>query len=317
VIERTVSDQSSTLLLCARVRPGREAAFAQWQGRWQSSLLASPDTLSTELWPPAPPDQQEVVALARFTSIDGLRRWRRGEVNRKLVDEVAPLVEGGLVMQLVGKAAVEYSVEHGATMIMATEIKPGKEAAYRAWADRIQKLQATFPGYLGSFVQPPQHGEAGWTTVLRFDSAANLERWLKSDARAAMVKDSEDLVAGFHAQRVDTSFPGWVANDPATGSPPNTWKTACLVLLTLFPVVMLELRFLNPHIEALNPAVRTFIGNAISVGLTTWPLMPLAILGFHAWLFPEGYPRWRAWAMPIALLLCYLIEIAVFWHLLF
>ena len=64
-------------------------------------------------------------------------------------------------MQLVGQAAVEYSVRHGVTMVMVTEIKPGKEAAYRAWADRIQKLQATFPGYIGSFVQPPQHNETG------------------------------------------------------------------------------------------------------------------------------------------------------------
>ena len=98
--------------------------------------------------------------------MDALRRWRRGEENRALIDDVAPLVEGGLVMQLVGQAAVDYTVAHGVTMVMVTEIKPGKEAAYRAWADRIQKLQATFPGYLGSFVQPPQHKETGWTTVL-------------------------------------------------------------------------------------------------------------------------------------------------------
>ena len=44
--------------------------------------------------------------------------------------------------------------------------------------------------------------------------------------------------------------------------------------------------------------------------------MPLAIYGFHAWLFPEGQPRWLVWAMPIALVLCYLVEIAVFWNLL-
>jgi antibiotic biosynthesis monooxygenase (ABM) superfamily enzyme len=311
-----MSDEPSTLLLCARVRPECAAAFAQWQGHWQSSLLASGDTLSVEFWPPAPPDQLEVVGLVRFSSIDALRRWRRGDQHRKLVEDVAPLVEGGMVMQLVGQAAVDYSVAHGVTMVIVTEIKSGKEAAYRAWADRIQRLQATFPGYLGSFVQPPQHKETGWTTVLRFDSAANLDGWMKSAARAAMVKESEDLVAGFHAQRVDTSFPGWVANDPATGAPPNMWKTACLVLLTLFPVVMLELRFLNPHLEAFNPAVRTFIGNAISVALTTWPLMPLAIFAFRDWLFPEGKPSWQAWAMPIALLLCYLVEIAVFWYLL-
>ena len=71
-----------------------------------------------------------------------------------------------------------------------------------------------------------KRNETGWTTVLRFDSAAHLDGWLKSDARAAMVKESEDLVQGFHAQRVDTSFPGWVRNDPTTGKPPNMWKTA-------------------------------------------------------------------------------------------
>jgi antibiotic biosynthesis monooxygenase (ABM) superfamily enzyme len=316
VIEGTVGDDVCTLLLCARVRPGSEAAFAQWQVRWQSSVLASLGALSVEFWPSAPPDQMEVVALARFTSVDALRKWRRGDRNCELVAEVAPLVEGGLAMQLVGQAAVEYSVKHGVTMVMVTDIKPGKEAAYRAWADRIQKLQATFPGYIGSFVQPPQHNEPGWTTVLRFDSAANLEGWIKSEARAAMVKESGDLVEGFHAQRVDTSFPGWVANDPATGKPPNMWKTASLILLTLFPVVMLELRFLNPPLEALNPALRTFIGNALSVTLTTWPLMPLAIWGFSAWLFPENKPRWLVLTSPFILLLCYVIEIALLWHLL-
>jgi uncharacterized protein len=316
VIEGTVGDDVCTLLLCARVRPGSEAAFAQWQVRWQSSVLASLGALSVEFWPSAPPDQMEVVALARFTSVDALRKWRRGDRNCELVAEVAPLVEGGLAMQLVGQAAVEYSVKHGVTMVMVTDIKPGKEAAYRAWADRIQKLQATFPGYIGSFVQPPQHNEPGWTTVLRFDSAANLEGWIKSEARAAMVKESGDLVEGFHAQRVDTSFPGWVANDPATGKPPNMWKTASLILLTLFPVVTLELRFLNPPLEALNPALRTFIGNALSVTLTTWPLMPLAIWGFSAWLFPENKPRWLVLTSPFILLLCYVIEIALLWHLL-
>jgi antibiotic biosynthesis monooxygenase (ABM) superfamily enzyme len=279
-------------------------------------VLASAGAVSVESWPPAPPDQLETVVVTRFTSVDALRKWRRGTRNRELIDEAAPLVEGGLAMQLVGQAAVDYTVRHGVTMVMVTEIKPGKEAAYRAWADRIQQLQATFPGFVGSFVQPPQQKETGWTAVLRFDSAAHLEGWLKSDVRAAMVKESEDLVQGFHAQRVDTSFPGWVPTDPATGKSPNMWKTAALVLLTLFPVVMLELRFLSPHLKTLNPAIGTFIGNALSVALTTWPLMPLAIYGFHAWLFPENRPRWLVQTLPIVLVLCYAIEIAVLWHLL-
>jgi antibiotic biosynthesis monooxygenase (ABM) superfamily enzyme len=310
------ADEPSTLLLCARIRAGSEAAYGQWQVHWQTAVLASPGAVSVEFWPPAPPDQLEWVAVTRFASLEALQKWRRGDRNRELVEEAKPLAEGGLVMQLVGQAAVEYSVKHGVTMVMVTDIKPGKEAEYRAWADRIQKLQATFPGYIGSFVQPPQHNETGWTTVLRFDSAAHLEGWLKSEARAALVKESEDLVQDFHAQRVDTSFPGWIPNDPTTGKPPNKWKAAALILLTLFPVIMLELKFLNPPLADLNPAARTFIGNAISVAVTTWPLMPIAIFAFYAWLFPDNQPRWKVMMMPMVLLLCYAIEIAFFWHLL-
>ena len=309
-----MSDEPSTLLLCARISPGRDKEFGQWQVGWQTAALAA-GALSVEVWPAAPPDQLETVITARFASVEALRKWRRGDTHRKLIERVAKLVEGGLVFQLVGQAAVDYAVRHGVTMVMVTDIKPGREADYRAWVDRIAKLQATYPGYIGSFVQPPQHNETGWTTVLRFDSAAHLDAWLKSDARAAMIKESEDLVQGFHAQRVDTSFPGWVPNDPATGKPPNRWKTAGLILLTLFPLVMLEIRFLNPHLQGLNPALGTFIGNALTVALTTWPLIPLAVWAFRPWLFPENQPRWLVTTMPIILVLCYALEIALLWYL--
>jgi uncharacterized protein len=310
-----VADDLSTLLLCARVKPGSQAKFGQWQASWQAAAIAA-GAENVEFWPPAPPDQLEWVAVARFPSLSSLQTLRRGNENGKLVEQVRPLAEGGVVMQLAGQAAVDYSVKHGVTMVIVTEIKPGREADYRAWSERIQKLQAKFPGYIGSFVQPPQQKETGWTAVLRFDSAANLDRWLKSKERAAILKEGEDMIQGFHLQRVDTSFPGWVPNDPATGKPPNMWKTATLVLLTLFPVVMLELKFLNPQLTELNPALRTFIGNALSVALTTWPLMPIAIWGFSAWLFPENRPRWLVTTMPIVLVLCYAFEIALLWHLL-
>jgi uncharacterized protein len=306
---------ASSLILCARVIPARADEFAQWHARFQTAMLQSPGALSFEYWPPTP-DQEEAVAVGRFNSVDALRHWRHSETNRALVAEAVPMVEGGLVMQLAGQAAIEYYVQHSATEVIITQIKPGKEEEYRAFADRIQKVQEAFPGYLGSFVEPPHHLETGWTTVLRFNSLDNLNAWLDSPQRAALLKESEELIEGFHAQRVDTSFPGWAPTDPATGKPPNMWKTASLVLLTLFPVVMLELKFVTPNLKMLNPALNTFIGNAISVALTTWPLMPLAIRLFHAWIFPENQPRWLVLTSPVFLVALYAIEIAVLWRLL-
>jgi uncharacterized protein len=309
--------QLATLIVCARVRPESEAAFAQWHAKWQSEVLASPGAESFEYVAPTP-DQEEAALVARFRTVDALRVWRHGSDNLALLDEARPMVEGGVFVQLAGQAALEYYAQHSATEVIITRIKAGSETAYRAFADRIQKVQERFPGYIGSFVQPPHQRETGWTTVLRFDSVPHLNAWLGSSERAALLEESRDLIEGFEAQRVDTSFPGWVPADPATGRPPNMWKTATLVLLTLFPVVMLELRFLNPVLRAVAtpPALGTFIGNAISVLLTTWPLMPLAIRLFAPWLFPEGRPRALVNAMPVFLVFAYAIEILVLWRLL-
>ena len=78
---------------------------------------------------------------------------------------------------------------------------------------------------------------------------------------------------------------------------------------------MLEIRFLNPHLHALNPSVATSIGNVLTVALTTWPLIPLAVWAFRPWLFPENQPRWLVAIMPLLLVLAYLVEIALLWNL--
>jgi hypothetical protein len=306
------------LLVCARPRAGAESEFAEWPPRLQKALLSFGGALSCEFWPPAPPDQEEWVGSLRFESVDALRRWRASETYRSLIADVAPLVEGGRVTQLVGGAATEFYVQNSATEVIVTELKPGKEAEYRDWANRMDKLEGTFPGFRGSYTQPPDPGGTVWTTLLRFDTVEKLNAWLNSPQRAALLKESEGLVDRVVVQHVDTSFPGWVPPDPATGKSPPDWKTAMLVTLMLFPVVALELKFLTPRLLAvLNPALATIIGNAISVGLLTWPLMPLvAIKAFGWWLYPDGLPRWVRIAGPAAVLLGYAIEVAVFWRVL-
>jgi hypothetical protein len=307
----------STLLLCARVRAGHEQEFRAWHARFQNEVLHAPGARSFEVLPQTP-DQDGIVGVAHFDDVEAMRVWRHGEANRTLIENAREFVEGGVIVQLAGKAATDYYSRDNATELIVTRVKAGKEEPYRAFADRIQREQQTFPGYIGSFVQPPQHNETGWTTVIRFQSVPQLDRWLNSPERKALLKESEDLIEGFQAQRVDASFPGWVPADPATGKPPNMWKTAGLVLLVLFPVIMLELRFLNPLLRAAHfaPVLGTFTGNAISVALTTWPLMPLAIRAFHAWLFPENQPKWLVLTSPALLVACYLVEIAIFWRLL-
>jgi hypothetical protein len=90
-----------------------------------------------------------------------------------------------------------------------------------------------------------------------------------------------------------------------------------LVVLVLFPIVMMELRFLSPLLSGLHLAVSTFIGIVISVVLIAWPFMPLAISALNWWVLPaQESPRWINLTGIALLVALYAIEIAAFWHLL-
>jgi hypothetical protein len=82
----------------------------------------------------------------------------------------------------------------------------------------------------------------------------------------------------------------------------------------LFPVVMLEIAFLSPLLKWLNVAPATFIGNAISVGLLAWPLIPLATKAMRWWLSPRpGAGNAVRWGGPALLVCLYAISIVFFY----
>ncbi|HEU4770560.1 MAG TPA: antibiotic biosynthesis monooxygenase [Candidatus Udaeobacter sp.] len=306
------SSPTNTAILLAKfqLRPDAENLFAEWQARALTHAAGFEGFLNSEITPSAQGLAWNV--LLRFADSARLEAWRKSETWHRLLEDAAPL--------LAEKSSIEVEVKEGeggsgVVEVIITQVKPGKEAAYRDWETRIQQAQSKFPGYRGSYVQPPVSGELGWTTLMRFDTAEQLDRWLKSPERAALVKEAESLVDYAHLQRMGTSFPGWFPTDPKTGKGPPNWKAGMLVLLGLFPIVMLETRFLKLPV---NPSLGMFIGNSISVALTTYLTMPLFIKVLHWWLFPKSdASKIAVNAAGAALIfLLYAISVAALWHLL-
>ena len=303
---------TSTAILIAKfqLRPDAENSFAEWQARALTHAAGFEGFLNSEITPSGQGLAWNV--LLRFADSVRLDAWRKSETWERLLSDATPL--------LAEKSSIEVEVKEsesdgGVVEVIITQVKPGREAAYRDWETRIQQAQSKFPGYRGSYVQPPVSGELGWTTLMRFDTADQLDTWLKSPERAALVKESESLVDYAHLQRMGTSFPGWFPTDPKTGKGPPNWKAGMLVLLGLFPIVMLETRFLKLPV---NPSLGMFIGNVISVAMTTYLTMPPFIKIFRWWLFPKSNASKVAVnaAGTAVIFLLYAITIAALWHLL-
>lgn len=89
------------------------------------------------------------------------------------------------------------SAPPGPTVIVSRRPEPGLELPFAAWVEDIRSAAAAFPGHVGSEVQPPVEAHPDdWITVYRFDTQANLDRWLESDERRQMMEVGERLTAG-------------------------------------------------------------------------------------------------------------------------
>ena len=185
-----------------------------------------------------------------------------------------------------------------ATEIITVSVKPGMEEAYRDRVERIRLMEAKFPGYQGLELQPPiPRLQDDWVSLLRFDTAEHLNAWLESDARRDALEEVEPFIDRRERQ-VTSAFSGWFTFGDAPGHVPPSWKQTMIVLLTLYPIVMLEQMFLNSLLQSLDMAEAIFIGNTLSVAATGFLLIPLALRAFEWWLLPRPNNSWEANEQP-------------------
>lgn len=309
----------SILAATARVRPGKETEFAAWKARHDTALGKFPGFVSSDMTPSLKPGTNEWAILLSFRTREDASAWRGSKERAEILALGAPLFEAGNLGEVIERNDDGGRSDTSVTEVIFSKIKPGKEDAYREWTSRIQAAQARYPGYRGTFCQPPENEKGMWTNIIRFDSAAQLEAWMEAPERRVLIEEASSFVEHEQFTRLATSFPGWVPVDPATGKGPPNWKTSMLVLLVLFPIVMLEMRFLSPVLAeaGFHLAPTTFISNALGIVIMTYAAMPLAIRAFRWWLFLKlESPSGTTLRGTMLLIFLFAVEVAALRYLL-
>ncbi|MHC5542362.1 antibiotic biosynthesis monooxygenase [Singulisphaera rosea] len=300
----------SVLIATAKVRPDCIAAFSAWKARHDLALAQSKGFLGSDVIPPDEHSDRWTI-LVNFDSQENITAWQQSQKRAEVLAELAPLTFGssfGEVMQEETPGAEQPRTM--VTQIIFSRIKPGLEEDYRAWVGRIEEAQARYPGYRGTYFQPPSPGGNHWLTMIRFDTTEHLNAWLVAPERAALLEEAKAVVENVEMLRLATAFPGWVPINPETGEGPPSWKTALLVLLGLYPIIALELLYLNPKLEPLGPAWAIFTGNVLSVSATSFLTMPALVRAFGWWLFTDAKTKPRATLRGVAILaILFLCEI--------
>jgi antibiotic biosynthesis monooxygenase (ABM) superfamily enzyme len=298
------------------VKSGDAGEHVDWLTRLMMVGIGRGAVLSAEVIPPSSPDEKVWTLVQRFHDPRLIEEWQANSERLKLLDELTPKIKENEIA-ITEAVSSTYGTVGSVAVAIVTHVKPGQETTYHEFEKEFQSAQARRRGYRGVYLQPPTKKTPGlWTTLIRFDSPDALDEWFVSDERKKLLALAEPVVSSTEFQSVTGSFPGWIPVKEGQKGPPN-WKTAMLVLLGLYPIVMLEIRFLNPQMHSLNSAVANFIGNSISVALTTWVTMPLLIKVFSPWLFPKkDTPPWVSPVSLSVLVLLFALEIALLWRLL-
>lgn len=302
--------ESSLLSWCIKIPPDKRRDFIAWQGDLSRMVSHAQGFRSLEFLAPQRLPQGDWCINIRFYTAADASEWKNSPAFKELLQQLsASTVPGSFKIE----QGQDGDLLGNVTELFFTQVDPGHEAEFRAWSAKMHEAEAHFPGFRGVYLQAPKEKGGHWLTLLQFDTIPDLERWLNSEERKAILDKPFPWISSLESNRMASSYAGWFASLGKDEPAPPVWKQTMLVLLVLYPIVMLIMMFVNPLLSGLHPAITMFIGNSISVSLIAYPFMPLALYALGWWCLPKG--RFIQFKNLIGLLLIiflYLIEIFVF-----
>lgn len=269
-----------TVIVSRRVRPGAEKEFERWNARIREAAQRFPGSLGSESQPPGDAHPDEWLIVYRFASMDDLDAWLQSPERAELMAEGEMLIDGPVREQRL------VEPDPGAepvTAVLSQRVRPEAAGEFRQFHADVTRAMSQFEGFLKCDFAPPVPGvQDDHVIVFAFDSKTNLDRWLQSEERHAILRRLEPMIEGERTMNVVGGFGGWFPAGPEPG--PRRWKQAVAVLIALFPVTLtlgaLQ-RWLLPELPWV-PAL--FVANVLGIAALTWVLMPVVTRWLADWL---------------------------------
>jgi len=279
----------ATIVTQTRVQPGKTTQFASWQEEMSEVAAQAPGFAGQEVIPADPPVQEDWVIIQRFHSREDAHAWLTSAERARMLRKAEVLLQGQDAISIMDGTA-QPQARQPSTAVIRTRVVAGGEARFRQWSAEVSDAQSRMPGYIGSAVQEPIPGvQDQWVTLLAFDTPEHLQAWLCSPARAALLGKAETIMAGTETRVVKSGFEGWFDIGQPAGRPPSpAWKLNYLILAGLYPIVMLEVLFLNNKLAWMNLAFSTLIGNILSVAILGWPVVAILSRLMGWWIQPSA-----------------------------
>lgn len=174
-----------------------------------------------------------------------------------------------------------------ATLIFRRRVRPGRDAAYKAWVEGIQLASRDVEGFLGASTMGHGAEEGEYISLVRFDSFENLRAWEASELRRQwLAKLPTDTVDGEAEIRRLEGLEFWFTG-PGIAVPvaPSPHKMALVLVVLVLVLVSVLTPLVRSLLGGAPPFARTVVMVLLQVGLMTYFIMPRVTRWLSGWLF--------------------------------
>jgi len=268
------TDDSATVIIGQKVRPGSEEDFLRWQHETNDVASGYPGFLAAEVTAPTPV-QPDWVVVYRFDSVANVTAWINSAARQDRLVEGQRYLDGPPTQRVLGGSA--RPADQLVTVVVTHRVDPHQVDEFLAWQDRLKAAESTFQGYRGSELFRPIEGvQDKWTAMYRYDTADDLDCWLTSAERKRLLNEGKQF-RDFELHTIDSSFGSWFAfqEDADTKRVPSDVKTSIAVWVGLYPTVVLLTMAMSPLDMPLWLGM--LVGNFLSSFVMTFVTMPLYV----------------------------------------
>ena len=172
------------------------------------------------------------------------------------------------------------------TAVFKRRVRAGSEARYEDWLTGIAQAAARFVGSQGTTILRPTEGGSEYVAITQFETAESLDVWLGSADRKSWMSELQTIDVCHEDISTLAGMERWFTLSQSERLLPPRYKTAALVLLGLYPLVLLLDVVLSPLLSGLPRPVGLLASLLVSVSIMVWSVLPWLTRIFRGWLHP-------------------------------
>ncbi len=307
-VPNQTEQQSSvnTVLFSESVALDNESEFIINKRAMIVDTLKFQGCFNAELLAPIPNLREEWITLVQFQSESLLRQWLNSEEYVRGISRIEPYIN-------TTRRQFLSNFNQQVSFLITTTLRPENEEKWLSWNNKIHEVMTSFPGFVGSDIQPSSIKQKGenktWIVNFQFDNLENLRNWLDSPERAKLIQEGSELHELSVVSQVSSGFGSWFDMRSEEGTGVAGWKMPYIVEMALYPMILAQAKltgFLNVFPMPVVILINTFYG----CFLMQYFFVPWIQKLMNFWLLPKRNEEKTINPIGVVLSLIYLVVIA-------